>query len=279
MQINRTPCLTLKMMNNAPKNAIAVDFAIAMVNYKTLALTKISLSLLKQHIDAGAIPKNTEIWVVDNDSNDDSTDYLRSLDWIHLIERKSVGKEQGFAAHGHALDLILEQINCPYLFLMHTDTFIYRPDVFALLLTQMQTDAKNVVVGCLEQLNRGYLRSGWRIVSRFCKYHYRTQMLQLGFKARDPKPYKEQYVKSFFALWNVQWMKQNKLTFMMQDRIPGYALQDKALETAYKIKLISPMKLFNYLDHAEAGTVGLVAGYDDMNRRIKRKLELLKKYQ
>jgi Glycosyl transferase family 2 len=260
-------------------NTATPTFSIAMVNYKTLALTKISLSLLKQHIDAGAIPKNTEIWVVDNDSQDDSTEYLRSLDWIHLIERKVLAKEQGFAAHGHALDLILDKINCQYLFLMHTDTFIYRPDVFAMLLTQMKTDAKNVVVGCLEQINRGYLRSSWRLVSRFCKYQYRTKMLQLGLTAREPKPYKEQYVKSFFALWDVQWMKQNKLTFMMQDRIPGYALQDKVIETAHNIKLISPMKLFNYLDHAEAGTVGLVAGYDDMNRRVKRKLELLKKYQ
>lgn len=254
-------------------------FAIAMVNYKTLELTKISLSLLKKHLDTGAIPKNIEIWVVDNDSQDDSTEYLRSLDWIHLIERKVHGKEQGFAAHGHALDLILHKINCQYVFLMHTDTFIYRPDVFAMLLTQMQTDSKNVVVGCLEQLNRGYLRSSWRLVSRFFKFHYRTKMLQLGLIAREPKPYNEQYVKSFFALWDALWMKKNKLTFMMQDRIPGYALQDKILASEYKIKLVSPMKLFSYLDHAEAGTVGLVAGYDDMNRRVKRKHELLKKYQ
>jgi Glycosyl transferase family 2 len=254
-------------------------FAIVMVNYKTLALTKISLTLLKQHVDAGAIPKNTEIWVVDNDSQDDSTDYLRSLDWIHLIERKSVGKEEGFAAHGHALDLVLAKISSQYLFLMHTDTFIYRPDVFAMLLALMKADAKNVAVGCLEQLNRGYLRSSWRLVSRFCKYHYRHSMSQLGIKAREPKPYQEQYIKSFFALWNVQWMKENKLTFMMQNRIPGYTLQDIALETGRKIKHISAMQLFSYLDHVEAGTVGLVAGYDDMNRRVKRKLELLKKYQ
>jgi hypothetical protein len=260
-------------------NIVTPTFAIAMVNYKTPELTKIALSLLKQHIDDQRVAQNVQVWVVDNDSQDASTDYLRSLDWIHLIERKSVGKEQGFAAHGHALDLVLDKISCQYLFLMHTDTFIYQPDIFALLLSHMQTDPKNVAVGCLEQLNRGYLRSSWRLVSRFCKYHYRRSMLGLGFKAREPKPYKEQYIKSFFALWDAQWMKQNRLTFMLQNRIPGYALQDIAIETGRKIKCISPMKIFKYLDHAEAGTVGLVAGYDDMNRRVKRKLELLKKYQ
>jgi hypothetical protein len=37
------------------------------------------------------------------------------------------------------------------------------------------------------------------------------------------------------------------------------------------------MWLFKFLDHVEAGTVGLVAGYDDMNRRVKRKMAILKK--
>lgn len=250
-----------------------------MVNYKTLALTKISLSLLKQHIDAGLIESSTEVWVVDNNSQDDSIDYLRSLDWIQLIEREVAGKEEGFAAHGHALDLVLAKTNCQYLFLMHTDTFIYQPKVFEMLLAGLKDKPNTVAIGCLEQLDRGYLRSYWRLVSRFCKHYSRRTVRYFGIDGREPKPYKEQYIKSFFALWDVRWMQQNKLTFMMQNRIPGYALQDIALETGHKIKHISAMRLFKYLDHVEAGTVGLVAGYDDMNRRVKRKLALLKKYQ
>ena len=255
------------------------EFAIVMVNYKTLELTKISLSLLKQHIDAGLIPTETPVWVVDNDSQDGSTDYLRSLDWIHLIERKSSGKEQGFAAHGHALDLVLQKINCPYLFLMHTDTFIYQPKVFDLLLASLKHSSNAVAIGCLEQINRGYLRSYWRLISRFFKHYSRRAVRFMGINGREPKPYKEQYIKSFFALWDVKWMKEQRLSFYMQDRIPGYALQDIALESGRSISKISAMQLFKYLDHVEAGTVGLVAGYDDMNRRVKRKLALLKKYQ
>lgn len=255
------------------------NFAIVLVNYKTLELTKISLSLLKQHLDAALIPKSTPIWVVDNDSQDESTDYLRGLDWIHLIERQSVGKEQGFAAHGHALDLVLSKIDCRYLFLMHTDTFIYQPEVFQKLLADLMKQPNAVAIGCLEQLNRGYLRSYWRLVSRFGKHYSRRTVRFFGINGREPKPYKEQYIKSFFALWDVRWMKENKLTFFMQNRIPGYALQDIALQTGRKILHVSAMQLFNYLDHVEAGTVGLVSGYDAMNRRVKRKLALLKKYQ
>lgn len=76
-------------------------FSIALVNYQTFDLTKICLNLLKKHIDAGLlVPNKVDIGVVDNDSKDESTDYLRTLDWINLIERKPVGQETGFAAHG-----------------------------------------------------------------------------------------------------------------------------------------------------------------------------------
>jgi glycosyltransferase involved in cell wall biosynthesis len=255
-------------------------FSIALVNYKTVDLTKICLTLLKKHIDAGLLDTDkVDIWVVDNDSNDESTDYLRSLDWINLIERKSIGKEVGFAAHGQGLDLILGQVNTDYLFLMHTDTFIHDPSIFKLWLTYCQHNPKTAAVGCVHQLNRGYIRTTWRTLSRFFKFYTRQIKLALGMKAREPKPYIETYIKSFFALWNVKHMKQSGLTFFMENRIPGYALQDIFKQGDLKIKKISPMKLFKFLDHVEAGTVGIVTGYTEQNRRVKRKNKLLKRLE
>jgi len=46
------------------------------------------------------------------------------------LSRVPEGEEEGFAAHGNGLDLIFKAINTDYLFLMHTDTFIYDPTVF-----------------------------------------------------------------------------------------------------------------------------------------------------
>jgi len=39
------------------------------------------------------------------------------------------------------------------------------------------------------------------------------------------------------------------------------------------------MKLFKFLDHVEAGTVGIVTGYTEQNRRVKRKNKLLKRLE
>lgn len=255
-------------------------FSIGLVNYKTLELTRVALELLKTHIDNGELGEDRiDVWVVDNDSQDASTDYLRSLNWIHLIERVPASHEEGFEAHGKGLDLILESINTDYLFLLHTDTFIYDPEVFDWMLSFCPADSKIAAVGCLEQINRGYLRTAWRISSRFFKHYSRRFRRFIGLNAKDPKPYLEQYIKSFCALWNVRLMKQHGYHFLMAGRIPGYELQDRMKADGYRLVTLSPMKLFQYLDHVEAGTVGLRASYADTNRRVKRKKSILKKIE
>lgn len=255
-------------------------FSIALVNYKTPELTKIALELIKKHIDSGELGKDrVDVWVVDNHSQDASTEYLRSLDWIHLIERVPANHEEGFEAHGKGLDLILESINTDYLFLLHTDTFIYDSSVFDWMLSFCLADSKIAAVGCLEQLNRGYLRTAWRIGSRFIKHYSRRFRRFIGLGAREPKPYVERYMKSFCTLWNVRLVKQCGYRFLMANRIPGYELQDRMKADGYKLKTLSPMKLFQYLDHVEAGTVGLRTAYADTNRRVKRKKSILKKIE
>jgi GT2 family glycosyltransferase len=263
----------VKIMNKA-------KFSIAMVNYKTLELTKVSLELLKKHFDSGALDRSlVDVWVVDNNSQDASTDYLRSLDWIELIERIPEGNEQGFVAHGKGLDLIFNASDKEYLFLLHTDTFVYDANVFEWMLDFSRRDNKVVAVGCLDQLNRGYFRSCWRITSRFLKHYTRRAKLFLGFNARPPKPFKEEYIKSFCALWNIGLMKDKGYSFLMADRIPGYEIQDLFKKSGFKIKTLSPMKLFKFLDHVEAGTVGIRQGYTEFNRRMKRKKSILKKFE
>lgn len=252
------------------------DFSIGLVNYKTFDLTKICLDLLKSHFDSGLLdPKKVDVWVVDNDSKDASTAYLRGLDWIHLIERPATKKEEGFAAHGEGLNLILENIRSDYLFLIHTDTFIYNVEVFAMMLSRMLQGEKIAAVGCLHQINRGNLRLAWRTLNGFFKYHVRRIKIALGFPSRPAKPYIEPYIKSFCALWNVKLMRQNKVRFFAELRIPGYETQDFFKAHGYRILCLPPRLIFRYLDHVEAGTVGLVSGYSADNRRSVRKKNLV----
>ncbi|WP_460157139.1 glycosyltransferase family 2 protein [Pseudomonas sp. S2_H10] len=249
-------------------------FSIVLVNYKTLDLTRICLDLLREPARKAGIP----VWVVDNDSADASVEYLRSLDWINLIERAVPGKEPGHIAHGKALDMALARVDTDYLFLMHTDTFVFNADVFAMMMEHCAKDRNVIAVGCTEQLNRGLPRTVWRFTSRFAKHHFRRLKLSLGLRSKEPKPYTETYLKSFCTLWNCRLMKQQGLQFQIDDRVPGYELQDRVIGLGYKVVFLSPGKIFKYLDHVQAGTVAAAGGYGQGHRRTKMYQDILKRF-
>jgi hypothetical protein len=90
-----------------------------MVNYKTFELTKNALELIQACIDT----KRNPVWVVDNQSGDESTEYLKSLDWIHLIERvpdcetRVVLKRMDLRLMRHFIKLV--RIMCFYFIQIH----------------------------------------------------------------------------------------------------------------------------------------------------------------
>ncbi len=172
-------------------------FSIAIVNYKTPDLTKICLDLLKKHIDAGL---NAQVWVVDNNSQDESTAYLRSLDWIHLIVRDSNYAEKGFVAHGEGLDSILEKIETDYVVLMHTDTFVYDASIFDRTIQTLHQHQHIAAMGCLEQLDRGLVRTTWRVVSRFFKRQSRRLMVVAGPPDQTTQALSGSVYQKFFCL-------------------------------------------------------------------------------
>lgn len=250
-------------------------FSIALVNYKTLQMTRICLGLLHEY----ATQHNVPVWVVDNGSADDSTQYLRTLDWINLIERKPNALEAGHVAHGRALDLILEKVETPYLFLLHTDTFVFDTDVFSMMMSYSTMNQRTIAVGCAEQINRGLVRTCWRFATRLLKYHCRTFKRYIGLPSKTPKPYRETYLKSFCTLWNCTLVKKHRLHFMMDNRVPGYSLQDKVIKLGYAVTFLSARKLFSYLDHIQAGTISAAGRYGADHRRSKMYNDALARFQ
>lgn len=255
------------------KNLPSSPFSIALVNYKTLEVTTICLDLLQRAFDVNQVP----VWVVDNNSNDASLDFLKTQHWLNLIERKSEVPEVGFMAHGHALDLILQQVNTDYLLLIHSDTLIYDRSIVDEMLTIIQSDSQIAAVGCLEQVNRTRLETVWRIFIRATKYYARKAKVKLGIKTRDPRLFYEVYLKSFCTLWNVNIIKKHAMQFAMMEKIPGYEMQDQLRKLGYRFEAIAPHKMFQYLDHIEAGTVSMVNNLSKQHKRIKNYQRVIQK--
>jgi GT2 family glycosyltransferase len=249
------------------------DISIGLVNYKTFEMTFTALDLIRKSVDVSKVP----VWVVDNDSNDASLAHLKTLDWIRLIERKPPAQETGFMAHGCALDMILERVTTKYLLILHTDTFIYDPAILHILLDKIMADDRVAAVGCMEPVWRSLPHTLLRYVSRGTKYYFRKTKIAFGITSRRPKLHYETHLKSFCALWNTDILRQHELTFMMDNRVPGYEMQDRLSRLGYELVAIPSRVMFAYLDHVDKGTASAKDGVRINIRRFGKFQEKLNK--
>ena len=116
--------------------------SIIVPNFRTLLMTELCLNNLRHYTDLN----RAEVIVVDNDSQDESVEYLRHLDWITLLERKTEG-ESGPLMHSRALDLALSEVDSEYVLVMHTDTIVKRPDWLDFLLGKIEAEEGIAAVG------------------------------------------------------------------------------------------------------------------------------------
>jgi len=93
------------------------DLSIIILNYNgRLWLEKLLPSLRKNYLERSGY--FVDVVVVDNDSSDDSIDYIRSLEWIKLIE---TGKNGGYAFGNN---VALKEAKARYVMLLNSDTEI-----------------------------------------------------------------------------------------------------------------------------------------------------------
>ena len=116
---------------------------ICIVNYKTLDFIRLCLRSIRKFTKYPY-----EVIVVDNDSQDESLKYLKSLNWIRLIERRAGANEPGGGyAHAAGLDLGLEDCNTEFFVSMHSDTFVRKDNWLEGLIYYFGRDESIVCVG------------------------------------------------------------------------------------------------------------------------------------
>ena len=69
------------MITTSPEKLVTI----LVPNYKTPEITKICMRLIRKFTDFNVV----DVIVIDNNSNDASLDYLKTLKWITLLERKA----------------------------------------------------------------------------------------------------------------------------------------------------------------------------------------------
>lgn len=218
---------------------IAGKATICIVNYKTLELTKCCLRSIREFTKYPY-----EVFVIDNDSNDESLDYLKSLGWIRLIERDTKDDVNGGYSHAAALDLGLANCNTEFFISMHSDTLVQKQNWLTDLISYFDSD-KNISCVGSEKIE---LVPKWRILLKKAT-DIRTFKRKLLQKP-DPVGKRRYYNRTICSLYRTDILHREKLSFPM-DRDKGLTsgkkLYFELLERGYDTVELSSSVMGRYV--------------------------------
>jgi hypothetical protein len=218
-------------------------------HYKTLELSKLCLRLIRKYTDLS----KAKVIVIDNDSQDASLDYLRSLSWIELIERKTVRDEGSISAHARALDLGLAHTTTPYVLSIHTDTLIKHPQWLDFLLTQINKSTGIAGVGSWKLEAKPWWREAVKKLERRAQlvYYYLIRHAKHGIEGMGKNYY---YLRSHCAMYRTDLLKALNLSFSGSDMVAGKDMHKRLVEAGYRMIFLPSDILINYLDHINHAT-------------------------
>lgn len=221
-------------------------------NYKTLELTQLCLRLIRKHTDANL----AKVIVIDNDSNDESLNYLRTLKWIELIERQQISHESPSLSHSRALDLALERVSTPYVLSIHTDTLVRNNQWLPFLLSEINQNPNIAGVGSWKLEAKPLYKQIFKAAERF------MQKLYYGFSnkknhALEGLDHNHFYLRSHCALYRMDLLQKYHLRFSDNDEVAGKAMHRQLIEHQHTMKFIPSDVLLKYMDHINHATTVL----------------------
>ena len=183
---------------------------ICIVNYKTPDFTRLCLRSIRKFTQYPY-----EVIVVDNDSQDESLEYLKSLSWIRLIERfAEAGGPGGGYAHAAGLDLGLENCDTEFFVSMHSDAFVRQDNWLRDLINYFGNDENIVCVGS----GKIELIPQWRALMKKTT-DFRTFKRKI-LREPDPLSKYRYYNRTICCVYRTDVLRRERLSFLM-DRDKG----------------------------------------------------------
>lgn len=233
-------------MSGAPRVTVLVP------NYRTPTLTKLCLRLLRKHTPRGEIA----VIAIDNDSRDESLDYLRSLAWITLIERPRVEGERPWVAHAKALDLALARVDTPFVLSIHTDTLVRGRGWLDVLLRPLEADPGAAGVGSWK-LEAGE-RAWWRDALKRAERGVQLALLPLlgrGYGRIEGYGENYFYLRSHCALYRTDLLRAHGLTFAERELPAGKAMHRRLEALGHRLVFLESKELGNHVLHVNNATM------------------------
>lgn len=218
-----------------------------MVNYKTPDFIRLCLRSIRKFT---RYPY--ELIVVDNDSQDESLQYLRSLNWICLIERRPDPHEPGGGfAHARGLDVGFENCETEFFVSMHSDTFVRKNGWLTDLISHFDGDQNIACVGS----GKIELMPRWQALLKKTT-DLRTFKRKL-LREQDPMGKYQYYNRTICCIYRTGVLKRENLSFLT-DRDKGLTsgkkLYFELLDCGYRTVELPPSVMGRYVTHLAHAT-------------------------
>ena len=218
---------------------------ICVVNYKTLDLIRLCLRSVRKFTKYPY-----EIIVVDNNSHDESSEYLKHLSWIRLIERRDMNNLGGYA-HAAGLDIGLANCNTEFFVSLHSDTFVQKENWLTELVSYFDNDENIACVGS----GKIELTPKWRILLKKAT-DIRTFKRKL-LREPDPVGKFRYYNRTICCIYRTDILRRENLSFLMgRDKglTGGKKLYFELVDRGYKTVELPSSIMGQYIVHLAHAT-------------------------
>lgn len=258
-------------------SSAGLEVSILIPHFRTLQLTQFCLRSLRKFTELGRI----QVIVIDNGSKDASTEYLRGLSWITLLERELAAGEGVADAHSRALDLGLTQATAPYVLSMHTDTIVTSDKWLDYLLEHIEGDPQVAGVG------------SWKLEFKpwYRRVAKKLEPAWLMMRAGLPRRFRHHgsaktdnhylYLRSHCALYRSDLLRRFGLSFG-DNEVAGKVIHKELLAQGFAMEFLDIHGLAMHLRHINHATMvlnpeiaGRKTGSEAERRRVRRELETL----
>jgi glycosyltransferase involved in cell wall biosynthesis len=213
---------------------------------------------------------DVEVIVVDNGSRDDSIDYLRSLNWIRLIERPEEVTTNWPQNVFTAWDEGLKHARGEYYMTMHTDVFIKFDNWLDPFLLEMNRSPKIAAAGA------------WKLVIENPFYRAQKDLfgfilnrakLLLGLKQRVVWN-QQRYPRDYCAMYRRNVLIEHDLSFVCIDhKGGGFSIATQLWNAGYEMGVFSITDMSDILVHIAHGTAAIAPEKPLNHRRAQRQVE------
>ena len=229
---------------------MSTEVSILIPHYKTLKMTQLCLRLIKSHTDL----ERVEIIVEDNGSNDESSEYLKKLDWISLITREKVIGESGAQSHSNALNLALERVSTPYVLSIHTDTFVIDSGWLDYLLDAIKSDKELAGVGSWKLEFKPLYKRVLKQIEKFWQLRVWYPILNKGEGGVNGIGGNYYYLRSHCALYKTEYVRDYTNGFNDGGETAGKVMHNKLVENGFSMKFLDANELSRYVRHLNHAT-------------------------